>query len=90
MEEKIKKFVDKYVFEVNYIDESFDDEIEDFMIPLRKKLQNYPEALDEIVGADEKLIKEYEKLSKDSYLKEILAPVYCLAKKNVEAHLKAL
>ena len=90
MQEKVKNFIQKYQFEVDYVDESFEDEIEDLVIPLRKYLQNYPEALDEIVEADEKLIDGYEKLKDGSYLKEILTPIYELAKKNVEAHLEAV
>ncbi len=90
MQEKIEKFVEKYLFEVNYLDESFEDEIEDLLVPLRKKIQNYPQALDEIVEADEKLIKGYEKLPQNSYLKMILTPIYEMAKKNVEAHLEVV
>jgi len=90
MQEKIEKFVEKYLFEVNYLDESFEDEIEDLLVPLRKKIQNYPQALDEIVEADEKLIKGYEKLPQNSYLKMILTPIYEMAKKNIEAHLEVV
>jgi len=90
MQEKIKNFIQKYQFEVDYIEESFEDEIEDLVIPLREHLQKYPQALDEIVEADEKLIKGYERLKNGSYLKKILTPIYQLAKKNVETHLEAI
>jgi len=90
MQEKIKNFIQKYQFEVDYIEESFEDEIEDLVIPLREHLQKYPQALDEIVEADEKLIKGYERLKNGSYLKKFLTPIYQLAKKNVEAHLEVI
>ena len=89
MQEKIKNFIQKYQFEVDYIEEIFEDEIEDLVIPLREYLQKYPQALDEIVEADKKLIKGYDSLKDGSYLKEILTPIYELAKKNVEAHKEA-
>ncbi len=92
MNEKIKAMVDEYIVDIKYSD--FDEEesyfFEDVPIPIREHLQNYPEALDEIVEADEKLIKGYEKLPNDSYLKEILTPIYEMAKKNVEAHLEVV
>ena len=71
---------------MDYIDESFEDEIEDILIPLRQYLQRDNEALDAIVSADEKLIKRYDKLKDDSYLKMILTPIYELALKNLKNH----
>jgi len=92
MDEKIKAMVDEYNLDIEYTyfgeEESY--EYEDVIIPIREYLQNFPEALDEIVEADEKLIRGYESLKDGSYLKEILTPIYQLAKKNVEAHLEAV
>ena len=86
MDGKIESFIEKYCFEVDYIDESFEDEIEDILIPLRQYLQRDDEALDAIVSADEKLIRRYDKLKDDSYLKMILTPIYELALKNLKNH----
>ena len=56
-------------------------------MPVRLVIEEkYPNALDYIIEADKRLIKGYESLKDDSYLKEILTPIYHLAKKNVEAH----
>ena len=84
--QEIEELIKKYQFEVDYIDESFEDEIEILVIPLREYLQNYPQALDKIIEADRKLIKGYEALSDSSYLKMILKDIYELAQKNVEIH----
>jgi len=84
--QEIEELIKKYRFEVDYIDESFEDEIEMLLIPLREYLQNYPQALDKIIEADKKLIKGYEALPESSYLKMILKDIYELAQKNVAIH----
>jgi hypothetical protein len=86
----LKSLIEEYNLGIEFSEfrkeESY--EYEDVIIPFRLYLEDYPEALDEIVGADERLIKGYEKLKEGSYLKEILTPIYKLAKKNVEEHLE--
>ena len=64
--QEIEELIKKYRFEVDYIDESFEDEIEMLLIPLREYLQNYPQALDKIIEADKKLIKGYELFEDDT------------------------
>jgi hypothetical protein len=90
MNKKIKAMVKEYNLdmEFTYFGEEESYEYEDVIIPIRLYLEDYPEALDEIVEADKKLVKGYEKLKDGSYLKKILTPIYKLAKKNVEAHLE--
>ena len=83
------EFVKEYIVDVKYSD--FEEEeqyfFEDVAIPIRLIIEDdYPDALDYIIEADKRLIRGYEGLKDDSYLKEILTPIYHLAKKNVEAH----
>ncbi len=82
-----KDLIDLYNVELEYAD--FSDEesyvFEDLTIPIRRYLQNFPEALDKIVEADRRLVQGYEAME-DGYFKEILKEVYFLAKQNVEAH----
>jgi hypothetical protein len=81
--------IDDLKIEVDYIDDDFVDEIEIFLIPLREELEKYPEVLDEIVDCDEKIVNSYGKIN-DKYLREVLTPIYQMAKKNVEAHLEVV
>ena len=88
MNDKIEAIVNEYNLDIEYTyfgeEESY--EYEDVIIPIRKYLQNYPQALDKIIEADRKLIKGYEALSDSSYLKMILKDIYELAQKNVAIH----
>ena len=87
----LQSIIDEYKIGMEFTDfeevESY--EYEDVFIPFRQYLQHYPQALDEIVEADKRLIEGYESLKDGSYLKEILTPIYELAKKNVAAHKEA-
>ena len=82
-----KTLIDEYNLDIeySYFKEEESYEYEDVIILIRLIIEeDYPQALDKIVKADKKLIKGYEKLPNRSYLKEILTPIYKLAKKNVE------
>ena len=83
MDMKLKKMIEELEIESDYIDENFVDEIEIFLIPLRKEIEKYPEALGKILEIDKKIIQAYKKIN-DKYLKEILTPIYKLALKNVK------
>ena len=93
LSKKVKDLIEEYKVDIEFSDFSEEEsyEYEDLIIPLREIIEeDYPEALGEIVEADEKLIKGYEKLPQNSYLKMILTPIYQMAKKNVEAHLEVV
>ena len=85
MDMKLQEMIEKLKIETDYIDDNFADEIEIFLIPLRKELEKYPHAKGAIVECDKKIVQSYSKI-KDKYLKEILTPIYILAKQNIEAH----
>ena len=84
---EFNNFVEEYNVDIEYSDFEEDEKyfFEDIVIPIRRILERkYPQALDEIIEADKKLIKGYESLPDGSYLKEILTPIYELALKNVK------
>ncbi len=87
MDMKLRKMIEDLKIETDYIDDDFVDEIEIFLIPLRKELEKHQDILNEIVEYDKKIINSYESIQ-DKYLKMILTPIYKMAKENVEAHLK--
>ncbi len=87
MKKEYEQLIKTYNVELEYADFSEADSyvFEDLTIPIRLELQKYPDALDEIVESDKKLVEGYEKLP-NGYFKDILTPIYKLALQNLKKH----